>query len=168
LEYVSTKWSESTTFLEVETFLKPLVKGAVEKARAEKIPELEGKIITANQLNHAQNASFGQNSSSASGESFQLFHTNSNSSNDSQEPTMPLGPGNPVEKHRYTTWLYETGVAEGVKPEFDYTQLSSNPMRWHCRASFRGCIEEAFGNSTKAARHEASSRICARLGAVVK
>ena len=164
LDYIDILWSEDNNFFDVQAYLEPLIKEAVEKARSEKVPELDAKPITHDRLNQVQTRSAIQHGDVPHQAMMSLISGESRPVDDAPGGGIPSEFSNQPEKHRYTSRLHEVGAQNSVKPTYKYTQVSDFPSSWKCQLRFGDSVEEATAGSTKSARHEASYQLCTRLG----
>lgn len=164
LDHIDSLWSRNNSLIEAQAYLVPLVKEAMEKARAEKLPELDAKAITADRLNQIQTEANGQNGKSPLHMAMSLADGESKPVNNGSGDEFQDESSNQLDKHRYTSRLYEIGAQTGVIPTFQKIQVSTFPSAWKSRLCFGEHVEEATAGSIKVARHEASYRLCTRIG----
>lgn len=150
--------------IDVQAYLEPLIKEAIEQARSEKIPELDAKAITPARLNQIQTVSAGQHEDIPPRVTMPSTDDESTSVNNASGSDTQAESGSQPDKHRYTSRLFQIAGENGIMPIFKNTQISTFPCAWKCRLYFGDHFEEAIAGSTKVARHEASYRLCTRIG----
>ena len=169
-DHIAVRWSREKSPKGVFDEIRPLIGLSIERARQEKIPELEAMPLRQMPASRTASIEFNRMPGNVPG----LVHRSSTtsvedsaSSGSPQNSTSSLPSKNQVEMHWYTSRLYEHGSTVGMAPEYTKTPVSSYPSVWKCSAAFGIHVAEALGRTYKEAQHQTSYVICSRLNLAV-
>jgi hypothetical protein len=174
LEYIEFAWKDEQTLHTLCAELTSLVSQSIERARKEKIPELEAKELPRIQgsLCRSEDPISIVVVPLSTGHEATVSHEmiESDSTHSSASSSIVSGNADPtrrtrsnLEPHRYTSLLWEHAAKIGSVPRFKKEQLSLFPSRWTYTVTFAGLSENGEGRNAKMAMHEACRQLYYKL-----